>query len=308
MEYERYMKSRPHVVILCAGASCAAIPKGHKNGKKISAMNGFIEKLGLNEIIAGINLKTNTGNLEDIYMKLDERSNFEPDCMAAKERLETEIYQYISDYRLPNYPTIYDYLVLSLTEKDLVVTFNWDLLLVQAYGRAMRYTKNLPQLAFLHGNVAVGFCEKDNVMGNVGSICCCGTPLKPTKLLFLIKNKDYTSDVAINKSWKTLENAMKVAYMITIFGYSVPKSDSAAIEILKQAWGKVEDRDFEEIEIVDIREEDEVIESWQDFIHTHHYLYHKSFFENTLSICPRRSYESTFDRLMMCSWLKPDKG
>lgn len=36
-------KSRPHVVILGTGASCAAIPHGDKNGKKISAMNGFID-------------------------------------------------------------------------------------------------------------------------------------------------------------------------------------------------------------------------------------------------------------------------
>lgn len=32
-EYEYYMKNRPHVVILGAGASCAAIPNGDKNGK-----------------------------------------------------------------------------------------------------------------------------------------------------------------------------------------------------------------------------------------------------------------------------------
>ena len=41
-DYERYMKNRPHVVILGAGASCAAIPNGDKHGKKISAMSGFI--------------------------------------------------------------------------------------------------------------------------------------------------------------------------------------------------------------------------------------------------------------------------
>lgn len=39
MNFEELMKKRPHVVILGAGASCAAIPNGDKNGKKISAMN-----------------------------------------------------------------------------------------------------------------------------------------------------------------------------------------------------------------------------------------------------------------------------
>lgn len=51
-KYEYYMKNRPHVVILGAGASCAAIPHGDKYGKKISTMSGFIEKLGLTDILS----------------------------------------------------------------------------------------------------------------------------------------------------------------------------------------------------------------------------------------------------------------
>lgn len=33
-EYEYYMKNRPHVVILGAGASCAAIPSGINTEEK----------------------------------------------------------------------------------------------------------------------------------------------------------------------------------------------------------------------------------------------------------------------------------
>lgn len=58
MNFEELMKKRPHVVILGAGASCAAIPNGDKNGKKISAMNGFIEKLGLSELLSKIVLSS----------------------------------------------------------------------------------------------------------------------------------------------------------------------------------------------------------------------------------------------------------
>ena len=57
-EYEYYMKNRPHVVILGAGASCAAIPNGDKNGKRISAMSGFIDKLGLTNIISKVKINT----------------------------------------------------------------------------------------------------------------------------------------------------------------------------------------------------------------------------------------------------------
>ncbi|WP_350343264.1 hypothetical protein PRVXT_002556 [Proteinivorax tanatarense] len=307
-DYEYYMKSRPHVVILGAGASCAAIPNGDKNGRKISAMNGFIEKLGLTDILEKININTSSGNLEDIYMELDERSKTEPNCMDVKHELEEVIHDYMTSFKLPESPTVYDYLIMGLTSKDLIATFNWDPLLVQAYARAMAYTTNLPQLAFLHGNVAVGCCLEDNVMGNVGMPCRCGNPLAPTKLLFPIKNKDYASDISISKSWKSLNNALEVAYMVTIFGYSAPKSDVEAIAMLKKAWGAAEERKYEEIEIVDLRDEYEVIESWEDFIHTHHYSYHNSFFTTTIGRCPRRSCEATFDRLMSDQWLEPDKG
>ncbi|MCO7128198.1 hypothetical protein NIE88_20860 [Sporolactobacillus shoreicorticis] len=307
-DYEYYMKSRPHVVILGAGASCAAIPYGDKNGKKISAMSGFIEKLGLDDIFPKIDIHTTSDNLEDIYMELDERGKKESDCAAVKIELEKVIRDYMSEFVLPEEPTIYDFLVIGLTRKDLIATFNWDPFLVQAIGRAMRYTDNIPQVAFLHGNVATGFCSDDNIMGNVGMPCRCGKPLKPMKLLFPIKKKGYNSSVAISKSWKELSHSLEQAYMLTIFGYSAPKSDTEAVSMMKKAWGSINDRKLEEIELIDIRNEDDVIKSWSQFIHTHHYSYHTSFFDSTVARCPRRSCEATFDRLMNCIWLDGKKG
>lgn len=49
---------------------------------------------------------------------------------------------------------------------------------------------------------------------------------------------------------------------------------------------------MEEFEIIDIREEKEVIKSWETFIHSHHYSYHKSFFDSSIARHPRRSVES----------------
>ncbi len=306
--FEFYMKSRPHVVILGAGASCAAIPNGDKYGRKISAMSGFIDKLGLTDLLSKVDIYTKSDNLEDIYMELDERSGQDVDCACVKEELECVIRKYMSEFYLPDAPTVYDFLVMSLTSKDLIATFNWDPLLVQAIGRAQKYTNNIPQVCFLHGNVAVGFCEDDNLMGNVGMTCKCGKTLRPMKLLFPVKKKDYNSDVAISKSWKVLSNALEIAYMVTIFGYSAPKSDVEAVSMMKKAWGSVSKRNLEEIEIIDIRDEDEVINSWNQFIHTHHYSYHTNFFGSTLACCPRRTCEATFDRLMNCIWLDGSKG
>lgn len=96
--------------------------------------------------------------------------------------------------------------------------------------------------------------------------------------------------------------------MVTIFGYSAPKSDIEAINMMKKAWGSVNERNLEEIELIDIRDEKEVIDSWDEFIHTHHYSYHTDFFDSTLARCPRRTCEATFDRLMNCIFLDGEKG
>ena len=97
--YEFYMKNRPHVVILGAGASCAAIPDGDKYGKRISAMSGFIDKLGLSSILSRVHINTSSDNLEDIYMELDERSKDEQKCKEVKEDLEKTIWEYMSNYQ-----------------------------------------------------------------------------------------------------------------------------------------------------------------------------------------------------------------
>lgn len=61
--------------------------------------------------------------------------------------------------------------------------------------------------------------------------------------------------------------------MVTVLGYSAPKSDAEAVAMMKKAWGSVNERNLEEIELIDIRDEETVIESWSEFIHTHHYSY-----------------------------------
>lgn len=238
-EYQRLMKNRPHVVILGAGATMAAIPNGDANGKKSSVMNGFIEALGMTEIIKRIELKTSSNNLEDIYSELHGR----PECDAIREELDRRIREYFSELELPSQPNIYDLLLLGLRKKDLVATFNWDPLLLQAYQRACKLTKDLPDMAFLHGNVLVGYCRSHKRGGILSARCPeCGEPFQPAPLLYPVSHKDYAADPYIENSWKAVRNKLKHAYLVTVFGYSAPKTDSEAIALMKEAWGTVEER------------------------------------------------------------------
>lgn len=132
----------------------------------------------------------------------------------------------------------------------------------------------------MHGNVAMGFCERGNYMAVYGTRCPrCGKILRPINLLFPIKNKDYTSDISVAKSWKELTKNLSKAYMLTIFGYSAPKSDIAAINMMKEAWEESSNREIEEIEMIDICEESETREKWKDFVCEHHYSVHHDFFQ-----------------------------
>ncbi|WP_226986710.1 hypothetical protein [Carboxydothermus hydrogenoformans] len=209
-----------------------------------------------------------------------------------------------SSLELPDYPTIYDYLLLSLRKKDVIATFNWDPLLLQAYRRVYKITSKLPKLLFLHGNVAVGVCEQCKRVGFIKDKCSkCGKQLKRSRLLYPIKKKNYHLDPFIKSQWDAIQHYLKYAYSFTVFGYSAPKSDVSAIELLKQAWGSPGERNLEQIQIIDIKEDEELREAWDDFIHTHHYETHKSFFESSLAKYPRRINEAYWAMFMECEFV-----
>lgn len=303
IDIEKLCKNRPHVVLLGAGASMAAIPNGDKNGLKTSVMAGFLEKLGMQDEIAGLNLKTNSDNLEDIYSEIAEEDKYK----QVREKLDERIRNYFSSFEIPDEPTVYDYLLISLRKKDLVATFNWDPLLLQAYQRVHNITSDLPKLAFLHGNVMVGYCLEHKCGGNInGNVCIeCHKPFSPSRLLYPIKKKNYTADSYTAYNWKVLKKELKKAYRVTIFGYSAPKTDVEAIDLLKEAWGNVESRNLEDFEFIDIAPEEQLLNSWEKFVHTHHYEYCQSFFDSCLAKFPRRTTEQLFDRTMNCKWLAP---
>lgn len=299
------MKNRPHVVILGAGASVATIPNGDANGKKISVMDDFFQKTNTEYLLDGIKLKTKSKNLEDIFCEIYERPELSETC----HKLEKAIYDYFSEFQLPSEPTIYDFLILSLRKKDLIATFNWDPLLQQAYQRCERITRDLPKIVFLHGNVAIALCIEDKVYGSIGHYCpICRQKLAPLKLLYPIKNKDYNADILIKDEWNIIEKALSVAFIITVFGYGAPPSDVEAIKLLKKAWGDPENRAFEQTEIIDIKSENELADTWSPFIHSHHYEVHSSFFDSTIASFPRRTCECLYDQNLDAQFIDNEKG
>lgn len=170
-----------------------------------------------------------------------------------KRLIEQRTYEYFSSLGLPDTPTIYDYLVLSLRNKDLIASFNWDPFLLQAYRRnGGRGPESLPGVAFLHGNVCIGVCHADKVCGLNGGRCSkCGTNFEPSKLLYPVKQKDYASDPFIASEWDRLRDHLSRAYFLTIFGYSAPKTDVEARRLMLEVWQENHHLELAEVEIIE---------------------------------------------------------
>lgn len=283
--------NRPHVVLLGSGASVAVLNEfdgTDKNGKRTSVMNNFIQEIGFDEIFKEYNYIPTSNNLEDIYSDLYEISEYE----ELRIRLDVAIEDYYFDMVIPDEPTIYDMLILSLTNKDCIATFNWDPLLVQAYLRVKKITDDLPQIFYLHGNVFLGYCEEHFRFGMYRGKCpICNTLYSSVPLLYPIKNKDYHSIPILSSFWRQFSDKLRNAYIFTIFGYSAPKSDIEAVNLLKKNWD-VKQKQLEQFEIIDILPEDELDEKWKDFEFESHYEYHTNFYDSILSIFPRKSVES----------------
>lgn len=284
-----------HVIILGAGASIAfALHDGERDGKKLPSMNDLTGLDGVKDILDTFPSELVVENFEATYSNISDRFGGD----VRLEKLNDIIYSYFAGMYLPDRPTMYDQLIMSLREKDLIATFNWDPFLYQAWWRNYLHGSS-PQLLFLHGNVAVGYNVVCDKMGPAGTYPKFDNGFyEPTRLLYPVKKKDYHKDLFIRRQWEILTGYLqsKTSVRVTIFGYSAPVTDVEALKMMKSAWGDIEDRYLEQFEVIDIRDREEVLDSWKGFIHSHHYDYCTSFYESSLAKAPRRTVELFFCR------------
>lgn len=285
----------PHVVILGAGASHASSPNGDGGGLKLPLMNDLIELVGLTDLLKSEGITTEDVDFESLYDDLV-TSGQHPNLVRE---IEKRIYDYFSQMRLSNSPTIYDYLILSLREKDIIATFNWDPFLAQAYRRNM-HVSNPPQMAFLHGNVEVGVCYKDKIVNFIDRTCSkCHCSLEPAKLLYPVKHKDYSKNAFINGEWDRLRSYLNRAYFLTIFGYSAPVTDVEAKQLMLEIWKDNPTLELAQIEMVDIKSSEELKRTWDKFIVREHYQIRRKIFESYLFTHPRRTCDAFADATLM---------
>jgi hypothetical protein len=291
----------PHVVILGAGASRAAFPKGDASGKKLPLMNELVEILDLTGIIEEQGYNGDTLDFESFYSDIVDKEQY----ILVLSEIQNRVRSYFETLQIPNEVTLYDYLILSLREKDIIATFNWDPLLLQAYRRSLDL-KPLPELAFLHGNVYEGMCEAHKRVGYLGSVCeICREKLQPVQLLYPTSRKDYNKDPVIKGHWDRLTDYLDRSYFLTIFGYRAPRTDIEARNMMYKAWSGNKLVELAQTEIIDIEDAEVVYDRWQEFIVRQHCTICESFQESWLWSYPRQTCEALFDATMQGSPRNP---
>jgi hypothetical protein len=278
----------PHVVILGAGASKAAMPNGDKSGKMIPLMNDLPKILGNDWKALVQKAKPPDGNFESTFSWIKKTGLFP----SQLSNIETLIKNYFLDMELPDTPTIYDYLVLGLRKKDIIATFNWDPFLMQAH-RRNRNIADLPDIRFLHGCVAFRTCKEHDILGGLYEECPeCHCDLIGGSLFFPDENKDYTKDELIYRDWLAVNEKLQKAFHLTIFGYSGPATDYNARRLLLDGWKQQTLlRDISHVEIIDIEGKDFLLKSWEEFFPHYHNMIIQDFWESSIALWPRRTFE-----------------
>ena len=215
------------------------------------------------------------------HAKYDDRLN----------EIDNMLCEYFSRLVLPDYPTIYDYLILGLRGKDVIATFNWDPFLILAHSRNSAIP-NLPKISFLHGCVQYASCLDHDVLGQPVEQCprCKGALVK-SSILFPDGDKDYATDSIIRREWEFVSSRLENAFHLTIFGYSGPATDYKAKRLLLEGWTQTPMRPFSHVEIIDIGSADNLRSNWQAFIPFHHDIVISCFWKSTIAKWPRRTAE-----------------
>ncbi len=303
---EDYRKA-PHVVILGAGSSAATTNALSIPGP--SVMEGFLEKAQLSSIIEKVPLKTTSKNFEDIYAELCTL----PEYARELSELEQKTLEYIKQFHLPNDKiSIYEQLILSLTPKDYIFSFNWDNLLLEAYKNVKQrlfqwnvpFTSVMPPLpSLVHGCADLGFCLKCHTCDlKIKRSHCpqCNEILKDCPIVWPKEPKNY-SQFYIDSQLSKMQEVLAKAQFVTIFGFGGAKSDSTLIKALSNAFRPNGRYNVAEVEVIDIKSKEEVLKTWKqdfDFICQDHFKVFSSFKDCTLAKWPRRSVENFADFML----------
>jgi len=152
-EIARVDAKRSHVVIVGSVQARLHFRREIEMGKKLPTMQNFASVLALDSILQSETYHHHTMTLRDYSTLVAD-----PTKQRLAKQSNRSLMIIFSSLELPDAPTLYDHLVLSLAPKRCNSHIQLDTFLCQACVRN-RHFADAPHILFLHGNAAVGYCS-----------------------------------------------------------------------------------------------------------------------------------------------------
>ncbi|MBP5641041.1 MAG: hypothetical protein J6X55_16290 [Victivallales bacterium] len=308
------MKKQPHIMLLGAGASVAVMKDLGLTAP--SPMKGFLKNAGLEDCLKGVTLKTKSDNLEDIYQELCVSPEHKDIC----QKLELGIVEYMRGFHLPKGRlSIYERIILSMTGNDRIYSFNWDPLLPEAFANVLDAYRqwliptpqeHLPEIHYLHGNVAVGYCaEHENLEDGFSGRKCtqCGKTYIDTELLYP-NGKKVPTDCYGKTVFNWFKEDLFRSPFLTVFGYSAPDADNDYIADILSNWKGTQYGNlfFKHIEVIDIAHGNHLWRKWRPFYKDRSYFsYYKAISKSYLFNHPRTMINDWIEEKYNGNWNIP---
>lgn len=83
-------------------------------------------------------------------------------------------------------------------------------------------------------------------------------------------------------------------FTVTVFGYSAPVSDKAAVNLIHEAYLGLSSRELEHFEVIDIQDADVLWKTWAPFVPTYHLHIRQTLSDSWMGRYPRRTCEGIF--------------
>src|SRR5262245_61281950 len=94
LDIKTHANHSPHVVLLGAGASIAALPRGDKNGRRLPALGNLVDVIGLRELLVAHGIDPYpAGGFEALYDSL----TADPGSVPLRFELESRIRTYFAE-------------------------------------------------------------------------------------------------------------------------------------------------------------------------------------------------------------------
>lgn len=271
-----------HLVVLGAEAASEALPGGERDGRKVPGAHDIAAAAGLTEDLEQLGIPHDKRSFEEIYRDLYGNTSHAP----AAARIEQKLYEHYSSLHLPEQPTLYDHLVLSLRPKDIIASFCWDPFLHDACLRNNSFAP-LPRVLYLVGTIRLGTCRRHRISGRVGTACVqCGSIIQPPNAPL--------ADPGINRAFKkNLENVVHLladALLLTVIG---PAHDTVTRDLLRMAEERMLSGSMEEIELISRRKAGSYRLQVVD-----------SFYDSRIAKHPRRTCEAAWNQFVEAKYVK----